>query len=160
MHSYQKILVAIDFSEHSEEALARALDLAARYGAQLWLYHVTEAPLYPVLEDVALGGVGGVWDDNLATEMLHRSEKKLQSIAEGFGLEASQVLVEPGVPKSGVLEKAQELEVDLIVMGRHGLSGWQSLMGSTTQTVIAHAVCDVLAVSLDQEDQEDQEDIE
>jgi nucleotide-binding universal stress UspA family protein len=56
-------------------------------------------------------------------------------------------LVELGAPADVILEKAQVLKTDLIVMGKHGKGGWEDmLIGGVTKHVIHHAPCDVLVV--------------
>jgi len=54
MHHYQTVLVAVDFSQHSEKAIARAKQLAAMYEAELQLLHVIEEPMYPIYDDISL----------------------------------------------------------------------------------------------------------
>lgn len=152
MHAYRTILVAIDFSEHSDEAIARALDVATRYHAKLHFIHVLELPNYPLYDDMALSGMGAMsapWSVELDDNLKQNAQRKMQSYAQEFALDAECFEVVCGVPKHEILAKAEALEVDLIVMGRHGMSGWQALLGSTTDAVMHQSPCDVLAVSLE-----------
>ena len=67
-------------------------------------------------------------------------------IGEQFNISATSQFIEVGSPKSVIMNKAQELGADLIVVGSHGRHGIQLLLGSTANAVIHHANCDVLAV--------------
>lgn len=144
MTLYQRILVATDFSEQSKSALLRAQALAKQANAKLELLHVVHIPVYPVLEDVAIMGTPSLWDEGLAKTLLITSEKKLKQIAEQYNVEHSIIM--SGHPSDEIITLAKANNIDLIVMGFHGLSGFKKLIGSTTHTVINNASCDVLAI--------------
>lgn len=148
MHHYQTILVAIDFSDHSEIALQRARQIAQFYQAELAVVHVCEIPTYPVLEDVAITGMPGIWDEQMGEKVYKAATERLQKMAEKQGIDLAQCLVISGIPRVDIVEHAKRINADLIVMGRRGLSGIQRLIGSTTDTVSHNAPCDVLAVNL------------
>lgn len=148
MNPYQTILVAIDFSEHSEQALIRAKQVAETYQASLEVLHVTELPTYPVLEDMAVTGMPGIWDDEMADKLYAAAVKRLHDMALTVGLTTEQCHVVIGSPKSEILARAHDSNTDLIVVGRRGLSGIQRLIGSTADAILHDAACDVLAVNL------------
>jgi len=145
--TYQKILVAVDFSAHSDMAIRRAVKLAQLYGANVELLHVVEIPIYPVLEDVAVMGMPGLWDDKLSEELIDSANTRLNQLAEQFSID--KYLVLPGLVDSEIVSHANQQQCDLIVMGFHGVSGLKKLIGSTTNSVINSAECDVLAVKID-----------
>lgn len=147
MAVYQHILVAIDFSENSVKALKKALQLAADSTARVELLHVVDVPVYPVLEDAAVMGLPGIWDDEIATKLMTLSTEKLKRIADEYAIEDYKTI--EGIPSSEITVIAKENQADLIVMGFHGLSGLRKLIGSTTHSVINNAPCDVLAIKLD-----------
>lgn len=147
MAIYKHILIAIDFSENSVKALKKALELAAESQAKIELIHVVDIPIYPVLEDVAVMGMPGLWDDEIATKLMALSTEKLRHIADKYSIEDYKVV--EGTASSQITVIAKANHVDLIVMGFHGLSGLRKLIGSTTHTVINNAPCDVLAIKLD-----------
>lgn len=147
MAIYKHILIAIDFSENSVKALKKALELAAESQAKIELIHVVDIPIYPVLEDVAVMGMPGLWDDEIATKLMALSTEKLRHIADKYAIEDYKVV--EGTASSQITVIAKANHVDLIVMGFHGLSGLRKLIGSTTHTVINNAPCDVLAIKLD-----------
>lgn len=147
MATYKHILIAIDFSKNSDRALKKALQLAAESQAKIELIHVVDIPIYPVLEDLAVMGVPGLWDDEIATKLMALSTDKLKQIADEYGITNYKTV--EGIPSSEITVIANLNKADLIVMGFHGLSGLRTLIGSTTHSVINNAPCDVLAIKLD-----------
>lgn len=144
MKPFTKILVPVDFSPHSDEAVGYAADLAQRYQAALLLVHVYEPVAYALPE-----GYVPYTPDQLAS-MLATSEGLL-SRAKEQALAAGAVNVQTrqlqGSVASEIAEFATEQRVDLIVMGTHGRRGInRALMGSVAETVLRRAPCPVLAV--------------
>ncbi|SIN91413.1 universal stress protein A [Sulfurivirga caldicuralii] len=148
---YKLIICAVDFSPHSERAVHRAKQLADATGASLRLLHVVEAPTYPVLEDVAVAGLPGMWDVEVTQALMEASEKRLRNIAQRFEIPEENCDTIVGVAKLDIVEHADQVAADLIVMGRHGEGFFESLIGSVTDSVMHHAHCDVLAVTLEDE---------
>lgn len=151
MHNYQTILVATDFSAHSEEALARGLQLAQVYHATLHVLHVVEIPTYPVLEDIAVTGLPGIWDPELSVQITEESNKQLHHLLEQAGLSQKHGRTLQGIASEEIVTYANQIRAELIVMGKYGVSGWKRLLGSTTDSVLHHADCDVLAIKLENE---------
>lgn len=149
MNNYHQILVAIDFSEHSERALQRAVELAGRYQANLGLVHITEMPIFPMEEGFDTLGVMMPVDLELTDELVNLAKERLAKLAQKFGAGEAEQTVILGTEKVDIIEQAEKQKADLIVMGRHGLSGIKALLGSVTDSVMHAAKCDVLAVSLD-----------
>lgn len=143
---YKNILVAVDFSVVSESVIQKAKQLALQSSSQLELIYIVELPTYPVLEDVAVMGMPGLWDEEAAKTLFNASLKKLQALAEKYDIQHSHVI--EGVAEVEIIKHAESHNKDLIVLGSHGLSGLRSLLGSTTNSVINHAHCDVLAVRM------------
>lgn len=158
MNLYQTIVVAVDFSPHSQRALMRGVMMARHCGARLHLLHVVEAPTYPVLEDVAVTGLPGMWDVEVTQALMDTAQRRLeQMVADLDGVEV-QVDVLVGVAKLDIVEHARQVGADLIVLGRHGEGFLESLIGSVTDSVLHHANCDVLAVDLENETEASDED--
>jgi len=145
--SYQKILVAVDFSKHSLKALKHAQLMAEAFKSEVELIHVTEIPVYPILEDVAVTGLPGLWDEGLIEDIVSASDSQLKHLAEQGNISNYRTIV--GVPSSEIVSIAESNHINLIVMGFHGASGFSRLIGSTTHSVINDAPCDVLAVKLE-----------
>jgi nucleotide-binding universal stress UspA family protein len=82
-------------------------------------------------------------------ELSARRSDEMQKLvsSSGDGSLSWSHLVESGSPADVILKKAQALEMDLIIVGKHGKAGWEDmLLGSVTKQVLQYAPCDVLVV--------------
>ena len=141
---YQHILIAVDFSSHTEEVCSKAQALAERNNAKLSICHIVED--FP-LTDFAYEPMISV-DIDMREALLEAGKKQLTKLAEEMGIPAPQQWVECGSPGHNLVRIADENQVDLIVVGSHGRHGIKMLLGSTANAVLHHAHCDVLAVRL------------
>jgi len=144
--SYKRILVAVDFSENSTKAVSKASEMSRICHAELKLIHFVEIPVYPVLEDIAVMGMPGLWDETVTQSLIESSNKRLGELAKSYDIEKFETI--SGLASIDIVDYAARKKCDLIIMGAHGLKGIQHLIGSTTNSVINHAKCDVLAVHL------------
>lgn len=144
MENYKHILIAVDFIEHDEIVAERAKDLADKYQAKLSIVHVIDS--LPATE----AGYGGEIPFNLdlTVELRAAATKRLAKLAKKNGVPEDCLWLETGNPKLEIIRVAQENNVDLIVVGSHGRHGLALLLGSTANGILHHAVCDVLAVRL------------
>jgi len=142
--AYRQILLAVDFSEHGEQVIQRAHDLAKKYEARLNIIHVVED--MPIM-DSSYGPIVP-FDIDLTDQMMDAAQKRLAEIADRLAIPQDRRRVEIGSPKAEIIRIAKEQQVDLIVIGSHGRHGIGLLLGSTAASVIHHAECDVLAVRL------------
>lgn len=142
--TYRQILLAADFSEHGEQVIQQAQDLAKKYDARLSIIHVVEN--MPVM-DSSYGPIVP-FDIDLTDQMMDAARKRLADIADRLAIPQDNRWVEIGSPKVEIIRLAKELRADLIVIGSHGRHGISLLLGSTAASVIHHAECDVLAVRL------------
>jgi universal stress protein A len=147
MESYKHILLAADFSEHGEAVANRAKDLAERYQAKLSIVHVMDNLL---ITDAAYGSTIP-FDLDLTAELMASAKKRLANLADKLNIAEDCRWMETGSPKLEIIRVAEENEVDLIVVGSHGRHGFALLLGSTANGVLHHALCDVLAVRLQNE---------
>ncbi|HTY00705.1 MAG TPA: universal stress protein [Bacteroidota bacterium] len=142
--SISHILVPIDFSVHSRNALKYAVPLAGEFSASLHLVYVVEPTIYPA--DLGFGQVvlPGVED-----ELRQKASEELQQLIEreiGTVIPAT-ASVRTGSPHQEILDEADERNVDLIVVASHGHSGVeQILFGSTADRIVHNAKCPVLTV--------------
>ena len=142
--AYRRILLAADFSEHGEQVIQRAHDLAKKYNAGLDIVHVVEN--MPIM-DSSYGPIVP-FDIDLTDQMVDAAQKRPAEIADRLAIPQDRRWVEIGSPKVEIIRIAKEQQVDLIVIGSHGRHGIGLLLGSTAASVIHHAECDVLAVRL------------
>lgn len=145
MKAYRHILLATDFSEHSDAAGRRAVELARHYQARLTLIHVIEH--FP--EDLPIDPIA---PENVDPEeyLTDKSHKDLAAQAARIGAEGAeqQVVFTSHAAKHAIVRAIEDMHVDLVVMGAGGRHGMTPFLGSTTGAVLHGARCDVLAVRL------------
>ncbi len=146
MKQYKNILLATDFSDISQQIIARGKDLADRYGALLSILHVAE--YVPMLDPAtfALDPFNLVGPDQIVFDA---AIQQLMDLGDKLGIPDDRLLFENGQAKHVIVRVATENDFDLIVIGARGRSGIGSLLGSTAVNVVTHATCDVLTVRLD-----------
>jgi nucleotide-binding universal stress UspA family protein len=142
----RRILVPTDFSEHSRQALERALELAERMGASIDLLHVWDPPghLEPYTVDLLPESPGG----GLETQGLAQAGRLLNAWSEQYGSRSVPLHVHlaRGPAAETILLFATN-GYDLLVMGTHGRTGLARLMmGSVAQKVARRAPCPVMTV--------------
>lgn len=150
---YRHVLVASDFSKYSDAAIKKAIELATPFDAKITLIHAAEilsSEIYPTLGELAVPVVV----DNPEFEKKHLDHIK-DKLREQLGrLDYSEGLIEDrikikvitGHSVDSIIEYSTKNNVDLIIMGSHGRRGLARLLGSSTNGVINHALCDVLIV--------------
>lgn len=137
------IVVGVDFSEPSERALDFAIAVAKRTGATIHLTHSFHLPAPGPTPDVVLFPMD-TW-----TSVRERAAHKLEAMLERLrsdGLTAELHLC-PGYAASAIVETAQEVGADLIVVGTRGRSGLAHvLLGSIAERTLRSAPCPVVTV--------------
>lgn len=144
MKPIKKILVPVDFSEHSNQALRFAADLAQRYDASLELLHVFHVMTYALPEGYVVPSA-----DQL--ELIMKTYRVQLVAAKQAALDAGAPNVETTLLQGGVaseiLREVRDRNCDLIVMGTHGRSGAKHLLiGSVAEHIVRVAPCPVLTV--------------
>ena len=142
--SLRRILVPLDFSGKSRQALDFAVPLAQRYGAKIFLIHVVE-PLYSF---ASFPGEMGVAPVNLRP-VAEAWKAKLSALAQQLVPREvlGKTMVCSGRAYHKIVEAANAVEADLIVIATHGHTGLRHVfLGSTAEHVVRHARCPVLAV--------------
>ncbi len=140
-----RLLVPIDFSEHSRTALAHAKHLAALYGAALQLLHCVEEPAYPYF----YAPIGGLAVADHFAELERKSLEALAKLAaETPGPEvASENFVAHGRASAEIVRFAGEHDSDMVVIATHGLTGLERMfLGSTAEEVVRGATVPVFTV--------------
>lgn len=139
---FQRILFPFDFSDLAEQALEKATAIAARNNSSLTLVHVVE----PIVHGIGFALVPPEMDAINLREMA-RAQKRLQPIRSDVmaaGVKCRTV-ARLGRTWRGIVQTAEELKTDLIVMATHGRTGLDhALLGSTAERVVQHAPCSVL----------------
>ncbi len=137
-----RILVALDASPRAPGVLAAAAEIASRFGAKLTLFRALHIPPdFPPAAHVDHG-------DPLPQHLTKEAFESLEALAETLpdGLRASASLVRVGQSWRTILEVADEVEADLIVVGSHGYYGIDRVLGTTAGKVANLARRNVLVV--------------
>lgn len=144
--SFDKILVASDFSACSKAALVKAMELAKHLGAELTVFHAIAPVGYGPLDKSIFGK--DMPEHSLDHYLHEAAEQELRAfLADVPGIDETKAELREGEPVQVLLEAAEEGEYDLIVMGTHGRSGLEHfLMGSVAERVVRGAPCAVLTI--------------
>ena len=143
------ILVAVDGSTHADRALAFAADLAVKYEADLTVLNVVS---YASTVPLALGAYAeleGLYAESRSV-LQEAGAKIVENAAEQarrLGVEDVKTVVELGSPAQSICDAADANGVDVIVMGRRGLSDFTGFfLGSISHKVAHSAECTVVTV--------------
>ena len=140
--SPQTILVASDFSDGSDEALAYAIELGKRTGAALEILHVVEVGSEPF----PFGLTYCTEDRGSIIAYVDRALGRRADRARRAGLVCEARSVD-GSAATEIVRRARAIGADLVVVGTHGRRGLaHALLGSVAERVVQHAACPVLTV--------------
>ncbi|MEX1191772.1 MAG: universal stress protein [Brumimicrobium sp.] len=142
----KKILVPTDFSKYALNAAKLAADIARKYEARIYFLHIVDMPA------VETGIIPGQTRQDIAEGLfiLKKVKKNFKELFEQDflkGLNIAEAVQFDGVYES-VVEQAKKHEIDLIVMGTHGSSGYVNdfFVGSNTDKIVRLSQTPVLTV--------------
>ena len=138
----KKILVPFDGSGYSQKAYERALEIAEKFESPITVVTVLQSKISDS-SGISIERMEEIQDEeeNVATAML----KKLEGQANDKNVPFSIKVIHNPSSEDGILAFAESNNVDLIVMGSHGRTGFRKLvLGSVASGVLSHAKCDVL----------------
>jgi nucleotide-binding universal stress UspA family protein len=149
---FSKILVAIDGSDQSIKAAKYAIDIAKRYSAQLIALTVLDiskvrysssafiAPPMHALEEIErMQKEAQQWFDHVG-KLIDQEKEDNSNIIQL----TSQIEESMSVPDT-IIDYAENQNIDLIVVGSRGRSGFKKLLlGSVASTIVTYATCPVL----------------
>ena len=143
---YKKILVAVDLTEEAQEVLNRAREVAQQNGAELSVIVVVKPinQVYSGFDVAALSADAAL----IELDAVRQAESRLAEHSKALNIPAKRTYVGRGSPAYEIRAMAEELAVDLIVMGTHGRHGLGLLLGSTATGVLHGCPCDVLTVRI------------
>jgi nucleotide-binding universal stress UspA family protein len=144
MVTINRILCPVDFSGHSRVALDYATVLARWYEAEVLALHAYAMAMVPA----TIGAMPAVTTVGipLTREEIERDLEVFVRPVEAAHIKTT-VTVTTGGPARVILDAAERLPADLIVMGSHGASGFERMiLGSVTEKVLRRARCPVLVV--------------
>jgi len=146
MAVYSHILLAADFTPTLDTVTRQAVELCQALKARLSLVHVVEFVQMDLSNDFIQPQ-----ELEIDREYMELARQRLQTLAETLGVDKPECFVRQGSTRREILQLAEEMNVDLIVIGSHGREGIQRLLGSTANAVLHGAPCDVLAVRIKDE---------
>ena len=143
----KRILVPIDFSEHSAQALLYARKVTTLSAAQLDLVHVLHFPSFTTVSDAGVFSIADFDTDLEVKAVEHLKEFYAQVIGDAALVSFSSL---EGPAADEIVSHAAETKCDLIVIGTHGLTGIDRfLLGSVASKTIRRAPCPVLVICSD-----------
>lgn len=142
---YKKILLPTDGSKYSENAEQHALFLAEKSGAEIIALSVIENGF-----SIGLPSDDTIYEINqMLKEETKQNLKRVEEIRDEVDSDIKVTsLVKEGSPAAVILDVAEDEDVDLIVIGSSGKTGFDRfLMGSVASKVVKSAKCSVLVVN-------------
>lgn len=142
MTGYKQILVAADLIVADDNpVIKKAKEIQEKTGASLSIVHAIEYP--PSYGDAYEVPTVADWQE----ELEESAKDRLEKLSEEIEIHKDKRFLRIGQPKYQILEVADEIQADLIIVGSHARHGLGLLLlGSTANAIIHHAKCDVLAV--------------
>ncbi len=151
MKEHYNILLATDYSEAVMNAERYAVQFAQKTNSNLTLLHVYKGPLISLLTE----------NKEITVKLAEYKEKQLRSLKSHtsrllktlklskYDIECQEIVREGSAGKE-ILEEAKEMDVDFIIVGTHGESGFrETFFGTHTWQVIKEAAIPVLAIPQD-----------
>jgi len=148
MKDFSTILVAVDFSDSSDNAFQMASYLAQKFSARLLILHVINEPV-----DLRGFYVPHISFDKLEEEIEEGAKKLMESFCRQHigDYENYESLIVPGMPFEEIIKQSENHLADLIVIGTHGRTGLDHvLFGSTAEKVVRKSKLPVLTVRLEE----------
>lgn len=139
----KRILVPTDFSDHAEYALKVAAQIARDNDGEIFLVHMLEFPTQ--MADAVSGGA----DIPEIMLFMKKAHEKLEDLLESDFLEGIKVSEAVKFERAfeGIIKSSEKNNVDLVVMGSHGASGFQEMfIGSTTEKIVRTSEAPVLVI--------------
>lgn len=146
MQRYQHVLAPVDFSARSSELIKRAREIAETHDARLTLLHVVQDA--PVGAEPFGEPSGLVLSEEIREQHLTAAQEKMRELAEQYDLPLNvDRAIEEGISThTSILDFADAKQVDLIVIAHSGKKGFLGFLGSTADSVVRSAHCDVLVL--------------
>jgi nucleotide-binding universal stress UspA family protein len=145
----KKILIPTDFSKNAEHALKVAAQIAKKNGGEIILLHMLELP------HQSSDAVGSGTDIPEIMFFKNAAIKKLEDLMDEDYLDGLKVseIVQFEMAFDGILKISEINNVDLIVMGSHGASGYKEMfIGSNAEKVVRNSEVPVLIIKKDEGD--------
>jgi nucleotide-binding universal stress UspA family protein len=141
MGRMKRILACLDASPRASLVLAAARDLATRTGAKLAVFRSVGLPAEIDKEFLAIS------PNDVIDQLVARAKQELAALTADLPANVKDgVYVRVGTPWDAICTEARELDVDVILLGSHGYSGLDRLLGTTAAKVVNNADRSVMVV--------------
>lgn len=145
-----KIILATDGTKHSNPIFEILKTINLSEGDEIRIITVVDMAV-PMAVDMYAGYLASTTEIEKSLRenaqlIIENSIKKVQDIIDSKNIIVSNEILS-GSPESRIVETAEEIKADLIIVGSHGYNRWERLLlGSVSDSVIHHAPCSVLVV--------------
>jgi universal stress protein A len=146
MGVYSNILLAVDLSDESDQLIEKTRAIARNNDATVTVLHVIE-PL-----SFAYGGDVPMDLTTVQDQLNEHARTNLTAFTKKLDFPVADQMVLVGHTETEIHRIAEAKNCDLIVVGSHGRHGLALLLGSTANSVLHGAPCDVLAIRIDVKD--------
>ncbi len=141
--SFSNILIAVDGSKCSMNAVKRGIELAKDLSASVMLLSVVD--MTTMIDNAA---VGAIIDKDVEVVFEDEAEKLLEKTMKKYPYEKTKPITEEGIAQEAINSIAEKHKADLIIMGTHGRTGLKHLfMGSVAEHVIRHSKIPVMVIT-------------
>jgi nucleotide-binding universal stress UspA family protein len=144
----RNILVPSDFTATAENATQLAVEIANNVNATIYLLHVVEYNFAGPLEPDGTFAATA-YEKSTIERLLKQGEEKLLTCISKHDVQSVQIesVLGLGRVEEVITQKIAELDIDLIIMGTHGVSGLQEFfIGSNAEKVVRKAKCPVITL--------------
>ena len=142
----RKILIPYDFSETADLALEHAKFMAKLHKADIHLLHVIESYSFTSAISHAFGKSQSEFEEKIESSANERLQVLADALHHDSGMRVT-FRTEVGKIYKKIVTIAEDMSIDVIIMGTHGVSGFQEfLVGSNTYKVVMAAPCPVISV--------------
>lgn len=142
MSAYKHILVGLDLSTESQQVVNRVKFLFDNTNTKISVCHILEPLAF------TYGGDIPVDLSDVQTQLQDQAIERLSALGAELNVSAEDQHVMLGHPAQEMHSMAKNFNMDLIVVGSHGRHGLSLIFGSTSNSVLHGAECDVLAVRI------------
>jgi nucleotide-binding universal stress UspA family protein len=136
----KKVLVAVDGSENSLKAVDYAIDIALKYGCEMYLLHVVEKLEIPdeIKKYASVEKIAEPPEYLVFTDIGNRILKKVEKTAREKGVQTVHSIIQEGNPVDKITTFARDKEIDWIFMGSRGLGGVKGLLMGSVSNKVCH----------------------
>ena len=146
MATYSHLLIGLDLSPESQQVVDRVKQLFPSPELKISICHILEPLAF------TYGGDIPVDLSDVQVQLEEQATERLATLAEQLDVPAENRHIVLGQPANEMRRMAKEQDVDLIIVGSHGRHGLALIFGSTSNSVLHGAPCDVLAVRITEDD--------